>query len=110
MTSGDERETRSRRTRRRGPRAEQGVLPAGPRAARAAREGGAGSVAPRGSRKPAAAQIAAELAHLRGVETKLLVARDRPPERALAVGDKAVHRDAHRVDQHGNRRLGADPD
>ena len=25
----------------------------------------------------------------------------RPPERALAVGDEAVHRDAHRVDQHG---------
>ena len=36
-----------------------------------------------------------------GVETKLLLVRDRPPERALAVGDKAVHRDAHRVDQHG---------
>jgi hypothetical protein len=34
------------------------------------------------------------------VETKLLLLRDRPPERALAVGDKAVHRDAHRVDQH----------
>ena len=33
------------------------------------------------------------------VETKLLLVRDRPPERALAVGDKAVHRDAHRVDQ-----------
>jgi hypothetical protein len=35
------------------------------------------------------------------VETKLLLARDRPPERVLTVGDKAVHRDAHRVDQHG---------
>jgi hypothetical protein len=35
------------------------------------------------------------------VETKLLLARGRPPERALAVGDEAVHRDAHRVDQHG---------
>src|SRR5664280_387678 len=32
---------------------------------------------------------------------KLLLVRGRPPERALAVGDKAVHRDAHRVDQHG---------
>src|SRR5437016_4901713 len=51
--------------------------------------------------KPAAAQIAAELAYLRDVETKLLLARGRPPERALTVGDKAVHRDAHRVDQHG---------
>ena len=27
--------------------------------------------------------------------------RGRPPERALAVGDEAVYRDAHRVDQHG---------
>jgi hypothetical protein len=35
------------------------------------------------------------------VETKLLLTRDRPPERALPVGDKAVYRDAHRVDQHG---------
>jgi len=34
-----------------------------------------------------------------GSETVL--ARGLPPERALAVGDKAVHRDAHRVDQHG---------
>jgi len=40
--------------------------------------------------KPAAARIAAELAYLRDVETKLLLIRDRPPERALAVGDKAV--------------------
>src|SRR4051794_6049821 len=47
------------------------------------------------------AQIAAELACLRDVETKPHLARGRPPERALAVGDKAVHRDAHRVDQHG---------
>jgi hypothetical protein len=38
--------------------------------------------------KPAAAQIAAELAHLREVETKLLLTRDRPPERALPIGDK----------------------
>ena len=45
--------------------------------------------------------MAAELACLRDVATKLLVAGDRPPERALAVGDKAVHRNAHRVDQHG---------
>src|SRR5437870_9170434 len=50
---------------------------------------------------PAAAQIAAELACLRDMETKLLLVRDRPPERARAVVDKAVHRDAHRVDQHG---------
>ena len=35
------------------------------------------------------------------LETKLLRVRDRPPERRLAVGDKAVHRDAHRVDEHG---------
>ena len=51
--------------------------------------------------KPAAQQIAAELAYLREVETKQLLARDRPPEPACPVGDKAVHRDAHRVDQHG---------
>jgi hypothetical protein len=35
------------------------------------------------------------------VETKLILVGGRPPERALAVGDEAVHRDAHRVDQHG---------
>src|SRR5829696_6661076 len=51
--------------------------------------------------EPAAEQIPAELAYSREVKAKQLVARDRPPERALAVGDKAVHRDAHRVDQHG---------
>src|SRR5215203_5918527 len=50
--------------------------------------------------EPAAAQIAAELAYQRGVETKQLLARGRPSERALAVGDEAVHRDAHRV-EHG---------
>jgi hypothetical protein len=50
--------------------------------------------------KPAAAQIAAELADLRDVETKLLLARARPLERALPVGDKAVYRDAHRINQH----------
>src|SRR4051812_2008129 len=55
------------------------------------------------SRKPAAAQIAAELAYLREVETKQLLAGGCPPERALAVGDEAVHRDAHRVDQHASR-------
>jgi hypothetical protein len=38
--------------------------------------------------KPAAAQIAAELAYLPDVETKLLLAGDRSPERALAVGIK----------------------
>jgi hypothetical protein len=32
--------------------------------------------------KPAAAQIATKLAHLRKVETKQLLARGRPPERA----------------------------
>jgi hypothetical protein len=53
--------------------------------------------------KPAAAQMAAELACLRDVETKLLLVGGRPPERALAVGDEAVHGDAHRVDQHGFR-------
>jgi hypothetical protein len=40
------------------------------------------------------------IAHLLDEEPKQLVARDRPPECALAVGDEAVHRDAHRVDQH----------
>jgi hypothetical protein len=56
--------------------------------------------------QPAAAQTAAELACLRDVETKLLVVRGRPPERALAAGDKAVHRDTHRVDQHGFTLIG----
>jgi hypothetical protein len=51
--------------------------------------------------QPAAAQIAAELAYQRGVETKQLLDRGRPLERALTVGDEAVHRDAHRIDQHG---------
>src|SRR5215217_553117 len=51
--------------------------------------------------EPAAAQTAAELTYLRDVETKLLLARARPPEPALPVGDKAGHRDTHRVDQHG---------
>src|SRR5436309_12938786 len=37
--------------------------------------------------EPAAEQIAAELAYQRDVETKLLLARGRPPERALTVGD-----------------------
>src|SRR5215207_1479058 len=49
--------------------------------------------------QPAAAQIGAELAYLRDVETKLLLARGRPPERAFIVYEKAVHRDAYRVDQ-----------
>jgi hypothetical protein len=56
--------------------------------------------------EPAAKEIAAELAYLRSVKAKQLVARGRPPERALAVGDEAVHRDAHRVDQHGFRPAG----
>jgi hypothetical protein len=62
-----------------------------------------GSVLPHQHRlvEPAAAQIAAKLAYLRDVETKQLLGGSRPPERALAVGDEAVHRDAHRVDQHG---------
>src|ERR671914_2238275 len=51
--------------------------------------------------EPAAQQAAPELADLLEVEAKLLVARDAPSERAVAVGDEAVHRDAHRVDQHG---------
>jgi hypothetical protein len=50
---------------------------------------------------------AAELAYLRDVETEQLLARDRPPKRTLAVGDKAVHRDAHRVDQHRSERIAA---
>src|SRR5215204_2494521 len=51
--------------------------------------------------EPAAQQAAPELVDLLEVEAKLLVARDAPFERAVAVGDEAVHRDAHRVDQHG---------
>src|SRR5205085_10264271 len=51
--------------------------------------------------EPAPAQKDAELACLLDVEAKLLLAGDRPTERALAVGDKAVHRNTHRVDQHG---------
>src|SRR5215208_6697578 len=51
--------------------------------------------------EPAAEQITAELAYQCGVEAKQLLARGRPLERALAVGDEAVHRHAHRVDQHG---------
>jgi hypothetical protein len=35
----------------------------------------------------------------------MLLTRVRPTERALAVGDEAVHRDAHRVDQHGFRLI-----
>jgi hypothetical protein len=35
------------------------------------------------------------------MEAKQLLIRDRPPEPALAVGDKAVHRNAHRRDQQG---------
>src|SRR5204862_2107528 len=38
--------------------------------------------------EPAAAQVAAKLACLRDMETKLLLAGGRPPERARAVGDK----------------------
>ena len=53
--------------------------------------------------EPAAQQNGAELAHPREVETEQLLARSRPPERAVAVGDEAVHRGAHRVDQHGFR-------
>src|SRR5207237_4806275 len=50
--------------------------------------------------EPATEQIAAELAHQRGVEAKKLLAGGSPRERTLAVADEAVHRDAHRVDQH----------
>jgi hypothetical protein len=35
------------------------------------------------------------------MEAKQLLVRDSPPEPALAVGDEAVHRNAHRVDQQG---------
>src|ERR1700712_2291010 len=51
--------------------------------------------------QPAAAEIAAEPAYLRGVKTKLLLVRNRPRKAARAVVDEAVHRDAYRVDQHG---------
>src|SRR4051812_42320801 len=48
------------------------------------------------------------------METKQLVAGSPPSEPALAVRDEAIHRDAHRVDQHGFRssqraQLGARP-
>src|SRR5437764_4663362 len=49
----------------------------------------------------AAAQMAAQLAHPREMKAKQLLIRDSPPEPALAVGDEAVHRNAHRVDQQG---------
>src|SRR5215218_4385889 len=51
--------------------------------------------------EPSADEIPAEPAYPREVEAKQLLARSPPPERALPVGDEAVHRDAHRVDQHG---------
>jgi hypothetical protein len=63
------------------------------------------SPTPQGLVQPAAAQKAAELACLRDVETKLLLVRVRPPDPALPVGDNAVHRNAHRVDQHGFRLI-----
>src|SRR5262249_23501619 len=47
----------------------------------------------------AAAEEGAELADLLEVEAKQLFVGDRPLEVAVAVGDEAVHRDAHRVDQ-----------
>src|SRR5437764_11790155 len=53
--------------------------------------------------KLAAAQMAAKLAHPREMEAKQLLVRDSPLEPALAVGDEAVHRNAHRVDQQGSR-------
>src|ERR687893_993782 len=56
--------------------------------------------------EPAAEEIPAELAYLREVKAEQLVARRRPPERAVAVGDEAIHRNAHRVDQHGFRASG----
>src|SRR5207302_7389836 len=49
----------------------------------------------------AAAQMAAKLAHPPEMEAKQLLVRDSPPEPALAVGDEAVHRNTHRVDQQG---------
>jgi len=48
----------------------------------------------------AAQQEAAKLAHPREVEAKQLLAGGRPAELAGPVSDEAVHRDAHRVDQH----------
>jgi Tn3 transposase DDE domain-containing protein len=51
--------------------------------------------------KPAAQQIAPDFPYLRDVEPKLLLAGGRPPKPARTVSDEAVHRDAHRVDQHG---------
>jgi hypothetical protein len=35
------------------------------------------------------------------VEPKLLLGGGRPPKPPRTVSDEAVHRDAHRVDQHG---------
>ncbi len=60
---------------------------------------GAAGLIPRS--EPAAEEIPAELADLREVKAEQLLARGRPLERPLAVGDEAVHGDAHRVDQHG---------
>src|SRR5215204_6292899 len=54
--------------------------------------------------EPAAEEIPAELADLREMETEQLLARGSPRERSLAVGDEAVHRDAHRVDQQRAQR------
>jgi hypothetical protein len=51
--------------------------------------------------EPAAAQKASQLACLLDVKGKLLLVGNAPRERAPAVGDEAVHRDAHRIDQHG---------
>ena len=60
---------------------------------------------PASSRRACGPTEAAELAYLREVEAKQLLAGGRPLERALAVGDIAVHRDVHRVDQHGSPSL-----
>jgi hypothetical protein len=56
--------------------------------------------------EPAAEEVAAELAYLLEVEAEQLVAGCRPGELAVTVGDEAVHRDAHRIDQHGFRPSG----
>ena len=50
-------------------------------------------------------QLGFDREELERLEAELLVAGARPVERAVAVGDEAVHRDAHRVDQHGCKHL-----
>src|SRR2546421_636597 len=56
--------------------------------------------------KAAAAQIAAELAYLRCVETKLLLARDRPPDREGAFGWTVPDEEQFRFHTAQTRELG----